>query len=82
MNWIDVAKKVLEKDETKIKLAPLSNIVGADIHFDKGYGTIRINVPAKIADDLTNGSKKYAGGFLIIDREAYDAACSEDGGAE
>ena len=36
MNWIDVAKKVLEKDETKIKLAPLSNIVGADIHFDKG----------------------------------------------
>lgn len=78
MNWIDAAKKVLEKDNTKIQLAPLSNIVGVDIHFNKGYGTIKINVPAKIADDLTNGSKKYVGGFLIMDRVSYEAVCLEE----
>ena len=44
----------------------------ADIKFDKGYGTIKINVPADIADDLTNGSRQYVGGFLLLDRETYE----------
>lgn len=79
MNWIEAVKKVFEKDETKVMLAPLSNIVGADIKFNKGYGTIKINVPAKVADDLTNGSKKYVGGFLLIDRESFDKVRTEDG---
>lgn len=55
-------------------LAPLSNIAGADIKFDKGYGTIKINVPADVADNLTNGSGKYVGGLLLIDRKAYEEA--------
>ena len=55
-------------------LAPLSNIAGADIKFDKGYGTIKINVSADVADNLTNGSGKYVGGLLLIDRKAYEEA--------
>ena len=55
-------------------LAPLSNIAGADIKFDKGYGTIKINVHADVADNLTNGSGKYVGGLLLIDRKAYEEA--------
>ena len=55
-----------------VKFAPLSNIAGVDIKFDKGYGTIKINVPADIADDLTNGSRKYVGGFILLDRETYE----------
>lgn len=79
MNLGEIISKVLEKDESKVMLAPLSNIAGADIKFDKGYGTIKINVPADVADDLTNGSRKYVGGFLLLDRETYEKM---KGGAE
>lgn len=72
MLWIEAVKKVFEKDEEKVKLAPFSNIVGADIKFDKGYGTLKINVPADVADDLTNGSGKYVGGFLLVDKKLYN----------
>lgn len=71
MNWLDIVSKIMERDEDKIQLAPLSNISGADIKFDKGYGTLKINVPADVADDLTNGSCKYMGGLLLIDRRTY-----------
>jgi hypothetical protein len=79
MNLSEILSKIEQKDANKIMLAPLSNIAGADIKFDKGYGTIKINVPADIANDLTNGSRKYVGGFLVIDRQAYEEA---KGGAE
>lgn len=72
MNWLEIVSKLLESDGKKVQLAPFSNIVGADIKFDKGYGTIKINVPADVANDLTNGSNKYMGGFLLIDRKAYE----------
>ena len=72
MNLGEIFSKVLEKDESKVMLAPLSNISGADIRFDKGYGTIKINQPANIANDLTNGSGKYVGGFLVIESQAYE----------
>ena len=72
MSWIEIVSKVLESDGDKVQLASLQNIVGADIKFDKGYGTIKINVPADIATDLTNGSDKYVGGLLLIDRKAYE----------
>lgn len=72
MNWVDIAAKLVESNDDRVKFAPLSHIAGADIKFNKGYGTIKINVPAYIADDLTNGSGKYVGGLLIIDREAYE----------
>lgn len=68
MDLGEIISKVLEKDESKVMLAPLSNIAGADIKFIKGYGTIKINVPADVADDLTNCSGKYVGGLLLIDR--------------
>ncbi|MBQ8388807.1 MAG: hypothetical protein IJX46_07775 [Clostridia bacterium] len=79
MNIGEIISKVLEKDESKVMLAPLSNIAGADIKFDKGYGTLKINVPSDIADDLTNGSRKYVGGLLVIDREAYEEAKGGEG---
>ena len=79
MYWIEAVKKVFEKDEERVKLAPFSNIVGADIKFDKGYGTLKINVPADVADDLTNGSGTNVGGPLLIDRQAYEEM---NGGAE
>lgn len=72
MNWFEIASKMAEKNNDGVKVAPLSNISGADIKFDKGYGTIKINVPAHIADDLTNGSRKYIGGLLLFDRETYE----------
>lgn len=79
MDLGEIISKVLEKDESKVMLAPLSNIAGADIKFIKGYGTIKINVPADVADDLTNGSGKYVGGLLLIDRQAYhDAEVGSD----
>lgn len=71
MNWLDIVSKIMEQDEDKIQLAPLSNIAGADIKFDKGYGTLKINVPSDVADDLTNSSHKYMGGLLLIDRQTY-----------
>ena len=71
MNWLDIVSKIMEQDGDKIQLAPLSNISGADIKFDKGYGTLKINVPADVANDLTNGSCKYMGGLLLIDRPSY-----------
>lgn len=71
MNWLDIVSKIMERDEDKIQLAPLSNISGADIKFDKGYGTLKINVPSDVADNLTNGSCKYMGGLLLIDRQTY-----------
>lgn len=74
MNWGEIIIKVLEKDESKVLLAPLANIAGADIKFNKGYGTLKINVPADVADNLTNGSGKYVGGLLLIDRKAYEDA--------
>lgn len=72
MNWLDIAAKMVERNDDSVKFAPLSNIAGVDIKFNKGYGTIKINVPADVADDLTNGSGKYVGGFLIMDRKAYE----------
>ena len=72
MNWSEIVSKILESDGEKVQLAPLSNIDGVDIKFDKAYGTVKINVPANIANDLTNGSDKYVGGLLLIDREAYE----------
>lgn len=72
MNCLEIASKMVEQNNDCVKFAPLSNIEGADIKFDKGYGTIKINVPADIADDLTNGSRKYVGGFLLLDRETYE----------
>lgn len=74
MNIGEIISKVLEKNESKVMLAPLSNIAGAEIKFDKGYGTLKINVPSDIANDLTNGSRKYVGGLLVIDRESYEEA--------
>lgn len=74
MDWTEIVSTVLKKDTDKVMLAPLSNIAGADIKFDKGYGTIKINVPADVADNLTNGSGKYVGGLLLIDRKAYEEA--------
>lgn len=82
IHWIDTIKKVFEKDEKKVNLAPFANIVGADIRFDKGYGTLKINVPADVADNLTNGSGKYVGGLLLVDKEAYYEVASEKGGGE
>ena len=78
MNWLEVAVELV-KQNGDVRVAPLSNIAGADIKFDKGYGTIKINVPADVANDLTNGSNKYIGGFLLIDRQAYEKM---KGGAE
>jgi len=72
MNWLEIVQKILESDGNKVQLASLQNIVGADIKFDKGYGTVKINVPANVANDLTNGSDKYVGGLLLIDRKAYE----------
>ena len=72
MNWLEVAVELVKSNDDNVKFAPLSNIAGVDIKFNKGYGTIKINVPADIADDLTNGSGKYVGGFLLIDRKAYE----------
>lgn len=72
MNWLEVAVKMVEQDDENVKVAPLSNIAGVDIKFDKGYGTIKINVPSDVADDLTNGSGKYVGGLLLIDRQTYE----------
>lgn len=72
MNWVEVAVKLVAENNDKVKFAPLANIVGVDIKFDKGYGTLKINVPSDIADDLTNGSRKYIGGLLLIDRQAYE----------
>jgi hypothetical protein len=77
LNWLEVAVKMVEQNDENVKVAPLSNITGADIRFDKGYGTLKINVPADIAEDLTNGSNKYLGGFLIIDRKAYEKVRKE-----
>lgn len=74
MRLSEILSKVEEQDENKIQLAPLSNIEGVNIKFDKGYGTIKINVPANVANDLTNGSGKYVGGLLLIDRQAYEDA--------
>ena len=71
MNWLEVAVKMVERNDDGIKVAPLSNIAGVDIKFDKGYGTLKINVPADVADDLTNGSGKYIGGLLLIDSQTY-----------
>ena len=70
---------MVEQNNDGVKFAPLSNIVGVDIRFDKGYGTIKINVPPDVADDLTNGSCKYGGGFILLDRETYERM---KGGAE
>lgn len=78
MNLGEIVSKVLEKDETKVMLAPLANIAGADIKFDKGYGTVKINIPADIANDLTNGSRKYVGGLLLIDRQVYESVKSDE----
>lgn len=78
MNWLEVAVELV-KQNGNVMVAPLSNIAGADIKFDKGYGTIKINVPADVADDLTNGSHKYIGGFLLIGRQEYEKM---KGGAE
>ena len=72
MNWLEIAVKMVEQNDDGVKFAPLSNIAGADIKFNKGYGTLKINVPADVADDLTNGSHKYVGGFLLLDREVYE----------
>ena len=81
MDWTEIVSTVLKKDTDKVMLAPLSNIAGADIKFDKGYGTIKINVPADVADNLTNGSGKYVGGLLLIDRKAYEEAKGGESGA-
>lgn len=72
MNWLEVAVKMVERNDDGVKVAPLSNISGADIKFDKGYGTIKINVPSDVANDLTNGSGKYVGGLLLLDRQTYN----------
>lgn len=80
MNWVEVAVKLVAENSDGVKFAPLSNIAGVDIKFNKGYGTLKINVPADVADDLTNGSGKYVGGLLLIDRQTYEAM--KDGGKE
>lgn len=72
MNWLEVAVKMVKQNSDCVKVAPLSNVAGADIKFDKGYGTIKINIPADIANDLTNGSNKYVGGLLLLDRQEYE----------
>ena len=72
MNWIEIAVKMVAENNDKVKLAPLSNISWADIRFDKGYGIIKMYLPADVAHDLTNGSGKYIGGLLLIDRDTYD----------
>ena len=73
MTWVDIAAKMVESNNDGVKFAPLANIAGVDIRFDKGYGTLKINVPADVADDLTNGSGKYVGGFLLLDRKTYES---------
>lgn len=73
-NLGEIITKVLENSEETVFLAPLANIAGADIKFTKGYGTLKINIPADVAHDLTNGSGKYVGGLLLIERQAYEAA--------
>ena len=74
MGWIEVVAKVCEKDETKILLAPLSNIAGAKIYYQKGYAKLEMIIPADIAESLTDGSGKYKGGLLLIASDAYKEA--------
>lgn len=73
MNWVEIAVKLIAENNDGVKFAPLRNIAGADIKFDKGYGTLKINVPSDVADDLTNGSGKYVGGLLLLDRKTYES---------
>lgn len=52
-----------------VRLSPLSNIISINI---KGQnGEITIGVDRKTAQDLIDG-KKFAGGFLLCDKEIYD----------
>ena len=80
MNWLEVAVELVKRNDETVKIAPLSNIEGADIKFNKGYGTLKINVPSNVADDLTNGSGKYIGGLLLIHRESYEKVKKESEG--
>lgn len=72
MNWVEIAVKLIAENNDGVKFAPLGNIAGVDIRFDEGYGTLKINVPSDVADDLTNGSGKYVGGLLLVERQAYE----------
>ena len=33
MNWLEIASKMVEQNNDGVKIAPLSNIAGADIKF-------------------------------------------------
>ena len=43
MNWLEIASKMVEQNNDGVKIAPLSNIAGADIKFDKGYGSNKLS---------------------------------------
>ena len=73
MNWLEVAVKMVEQDDQRIKYVPLSRIIGGYINHEEGYGILNIKVPADIADDLTKGGRrKYIGGLLLLEREPYE----------
>ena len=64
MNWLEIASKMVEQNNDGVKFAPLSNIAGVDIKFDKGYGTIKVYVKKGLSlnyhiKDIPNPEEVY-----------------------
>ena len=80
MNWIERILKVFEKDEEKVKIAPFSNIVGADIKFDKGL-SFRIRNALKEYKELCEyGCLKISCGKCqyLVRLDKYRSTCERE----
>lgn len=74
VNAFDVIKKLTEEGSKKCRLAPLSNIIRADINGKRG--TFTIGTEPEDVHGYMNGTTTF-GGLLLIDREAFKQAEKE-----
>ena len=74
VNAFDIIKKLSLDGSTKIRLAPLANIITANVNGNKGTFTIGTE-----PEDVLNYVTKLTGygGLLLIDKAAYDKAEKE-----
>lgn len=70
INVWDVFSEMSRVGDKGIQLAPLSNISKEEIKGVNGFVTF--GVPASVVQERMIGGKEYVGGFLLVEKTAFD----------
>lgn len=69
---LDVISSMTKKNNKKVKLMPLSNMVSLKSGGKDTWGEVTIMIPSELVVELAIKPEEFIGGLLLVDRSEYD----------